>query len=98
MKGTKKVNYKQNPQALTSALLELKQVKAVITEYDYWVVTLTNDLVIYLGEDFITEGTSWNNASYSLEGYTETQNPIKLAAQFATWAKQQLKEGNQNNE
>jgi hypothetical protein len=88
------VNYKQNPQALTHALLELKQVKAVRTEYDYWVITLTNDLVIYLGEEFATEGTSWNDLGYSLEGFTETQNPKKVAEEFATWAKQQTKEGN----
>lgn len=88
------MNYKQNPQELTNALLELKQVKAVITEYDYWAITLTNDLVIYLGEDFATEGTSWNNLGYSLEGFTESQNPKKVAEDFATWAKQQTKEGN----
>jgi hypothetical protein len=87
------VNYKQNPQALTNALLELKQVKAVNTEYDYWVITLSNDLVIYLGEDFMTEGTSWNNLGYSLEGFTETQNPKQVAAEFAIWAKQKIKEG-----
>ena len=91
------MSYKQNPQALTNALLELKQVKAVITEYDYWVITLTNDLVICLGEDFFTEGTSWNNLDYSLEGYTETEDPKKLAAEFATWATQQI-EGNATSE
>jgi hypothetical protein len=30
----------------------------------------------------------------SLEGFTETQNPKKVAEQFATWAKEQTKEGN----
>lgn len=87
------MNYTQEPEELTNALKELKQVKAVRREYDYWVITLSNDLTIYLGEDFYSEGTSWNNLGYSLEGFTKTQDPKKLAAKFATWAKQQLKEG-----
>jgi hypothetical protein len=90
------VNYKQNSQALTNALQELKQVKAVRREYDYWVITLLNDLVIYLGEDLDTyeEGTSWNNKGYTLEGASNSQVPADVAAEFGEWAKQQIKEGN----
>ena len=92
------MNYTQEPEELTNALQELKQVKKVRREHDYWVITLLNDLVIYLGQDLDTyeEGTTWNNKGYTLEGATDSQVPADVAAEFSEWAKQQLKEGNQN--
>jgi hypothetical protein len=79
------VNYKDQPEKLTAALLELNQVKAVTTEYDYWVITLSNNLVIYLGEDFDTDGTSWNNQGSTLEGFSDHQDIAKLLIEFANW-------------
>lgn len=79
------MNYKDQPDKMTAALLELNQVKAVTTEYDYWVITLSNDLVIYLGEDFDTDGTSWNNQGSSLEGFSDHQDIQKTLSDFAKW-------------
>jgi hypothetical protein len=88
------VNYTDEPETLTKALLAIKEVKEVKTEFDYWVITLSNNLVIYLGADYATGGTDWNNRGYTLEGFSDNQKIAEVVKQFSSWAKQTIKGDN----
>lgn len=83
------MNYKDQPEELTKALLELELVKNAYREYDYWAIHLTDNQIIYLGEDLDTweAGTNWNNKRSTLEGFTNTQDIKKVVSDFANWVK-----------